>query len=162
MAKRYASASRGSDKARNQIDEMLRDLGASKVHWMTDYENGIVGVGFEYESLPVMIEISLRQFAQGLLDDDPWTSRKHKSNKEWIKEKTAQAQKGVYSLLHDWFKAQVTIIQFGLMDVQDVFLAHVNMIGKDGPISLGKALREDGRLLAISTGKLALPGKVDG
>lgn len=161
MAKRYASASRGADKARNQIDEMLRDLGASKVYWQTDYENGIVGVGFEYESLPIMIEISLRQFAQGLLDDDPYTYRKRKSEKEWIEEKTAQAQKGVYSLLYDWFKAQVTIIQFGLMDVEDVFLAYMNVIGKDGPISLGKALRKDGKLLALSTGTLALPEKVD-
>lgn len=156
---RYASATRGSEKTRNQIDAMLRELGANKVYWQTDFENGIIGVGFEYGSLPIMIEISLRQFAKGLLEDDPWTRRKRKSEKEWIEDKTLQAQKSVYSLLHDWFKAQTTIISLGLMDVEDVFLAHVNMIGKHGPISLGKAIKE--KLPALSSGKMMLPESTD-
>jgi hypothetical protein len=140
----YSRATAG-DGARREIIKMLRAFGCDNVGIMDDFTTDQVLLAFQHRGRAVQMAASARGWAAMWLKENPW-NKSRKSNPEAYKaEALEKGRKAAVSMLRDWVKSQLTLVECGLMPFDHVFMAY--------------ALTSDGRPLheRVSEAKLLPP-----
>lgn len=141
----YENASSG-DRAYAEIQKILDKFGCDNFGMMTKNSDGTTLVTFEHQSRPVCIEASWKGYAAAWLKEHPYTDRRKATRLEWESRAIAQGKIAVPSMIRDWVKAQITMIEIGAFEFEEAFLPHVQL--------------SDGRRVidhARDSGMLALP-----
>lgn len=158
MVKRRAYSGSKADpiRAQSRIRDVLRKFGVDRVGFDDDFKEGEVVIRFEYNNLRVAVPVNYGRLSLIYLQDDPWTSRKFKSEKEWIDDKRQVAYKAAFSVLEDFLKSMITMVETDTFTFEDVFLSYfTDSMG----VRLGEVLAP--RLLDFTEGNLALASGKD-
>jgi len=124
MSLPYENATSG-DKALGEIQKLLQRFGCNRFGVMTDWDDGILLMQFEWNGLKVSFPASFKGYASAWLKENPWNNRKQATKEQWESKALEIGSVAVYSVLRDWIKANVTAVETGLVTVDDVFMAHV-------------------------------------
>lgn len=125
----YENATSGI-KALGEAERILRRFGCSNFGTMTDWDRGVLIVQFTWNERRVHIEASWRGYAERWLDENPWSSQRQSTAKEWELKAKDKGEKAVPSIVRDWIKGQVTAIETGMMPFEHAFVGH--MLAHDG------------------------------
>lgn len=124
----YASASAG-EAAIADTRDMLYRLGASSFGIMErrDESGDMMLVQFEHRARAVTIKIALQGYAKWWLRENPWTPRRRASEAAW-KQKAIEAARGAApSILRDYVKASITMVEAGAMTFDQAFLGALHL-----------------------------------
>ena len=120
----YATARSGAN-ARDEITKILRRFGCESVGFMDDYEKQSVLLAFQYRGQQMRLEASAKGWATMYLKEEPWTSRRHLSRKDYEEKAYNQGLIAVNSVLRDWIKGQITAIECGILSFEAVFMPYL-------------------------------------
>lgn len=123
MSVPYATAS--SARAREQIIKILRGFGCQSVGFMDDYEKHEVLLAFHHRGRAVQLRASAAGWAQLYLKENPYSSRRKMTEREYRNEALRQGQEAVNSILRDWIKGQITAVECGILSFEAVFMPHM-------------------------------------
>jgi hypothetical protein len=132
----YASASTGTN-ARDEITRVLRRFGCEQIYFMDDYAKHEVLLAFVHRGRQVQLRASASGWARMFLKEQPWTYLRRSTQAEWEQAALRQGHIAVNSILRDWVKSQLTMIEAGILSFEAIFLPH--MIGTDGRTLLERA-----------------------
>lgn len=124
----YSSAS--SRKARDDISTMLQRFGCESVGIMDDYANHDVILAFRHRGVNMQMHASAKGWAQAWLKENPWSGHRRTPRIDYEQAALKQAHFAVNSMLRDWVKAQVSIIETGILSFEAVFMPY--MLTTDG------------------------------
>lgn len=142
----YEGATTGT-KAREEITKILQRFGCERVGFMDEFADKAVVLAFQHRGRPVHLRASAKGWAAAYLKEHPWTVKRRASRQEYEAAALRQGMVAINSILRDWVKGQVTAIETGILQFDEVFLPH--MLTSDGRPML-EALR-DQRLLPPPT-----------
>ena len=125
----YASAT--SDmRAREEIRKILTRFGCESIGFMDDNVKHEVLLAFTHRGGQVQMSVSAKGWAAMWLKEKPWTSYGRRTRHEYEQDALRQGHIAVNSILRDWVKAQVTIIESGIVSFEAVFMPF--MLTNDG------------------------------
>lgn len=124
MALPYSNARSGA-KAIADIQKMLKEFGCTKFATGEDFETGTLFVQFEHHGRMIHMEASGKGYAAAWLKENPWTYRRTCNQKEWESKALHKGSIAICSILRDWVKAQVTVIEIGMFTFEGAFLSHM-------------------------------------
>src|SRR5262245_20231258 len=125
----YASAS--SDmRAWDEIRKILTRFGCESIGFMDDNTRQDVLLAFSYRGQQIQMNVSAKGWAQMWLKENPWTYRHRTQRTEYEQAALRQGHVAVNSILRDWVKAQITIIESGIVSFEAVFMPY--MLTNDG------------------------------
>jgi len=124
MSMPYENASSGQ-KALADIQKVLRAFGCTKFSTGEDFENGEVYVQFEHRGRWVSLRASTTGYAAAWLRQNPWSRRRRTTRQQHEAKAMEIAGIGVYSMLRDWVKGQVTAIECGILSFEAAFMPHM-------------------------------------
>lgn len=113
------------DRALGEIQKILRGFGCSKFGSMSDDVAGTVMLQFEYRGRPVSVTASMSGYAAAWLKEHPYGHRMRCSRAEHERKALDIASVAVYSMLRDWVKSQITIVETGIMSFEAAFLGSI-------------------------------------
>ena len=117
----YASAS--SDmRAREEIKKILTRFGCEFIGFMDDMAKHETFLAFKHRGGQVQMSVSAKGWAQMWLKENRYTGRRRGTRHEYEQEALKQGHIAVNSILRDWVKAQVTIIESGIVSFEAVFM----------------------------------------
>ena len=145
MSLPYENTTAGQ-KALSEIQKLLRDFGCNKFGVMNDDDEGTLLVQFEYRSKPVSVKASITGYAAAWVKEHPYTSRTRCTRTEHERKANQVASIAVCSIIRDWVKAQIMIIETGVLSFEGAFLGQILL--SDGHTVLEHV--EKNKLLAIS------------
>jgi len=134
-------ATRSIADSQGMIRRWLKDYGCD--NFTMGERDGIPFIGFELpindgaKHIPIFYKIHVDRYAKVLIERDPWTSRKHKTQKQWDHEKREQAEKSAWSLVADKLAADLSLVELELQTLEDVFLSKI--MSPDGTTTIGEA-----------------------
>ncbi len=151
-------ATRAIAKSQEMVRDWLKAYGC--INFSQGERDGMPFIAFELPinggegTVPILYKIRVDNYAQTLLDRNPWTTRKQKSQEQWESETREQAERSAWSLVADKLAADLSLVELQLQTLADVFLS--KMATPDG-VTVGECFSVD-RLIQ---GKqpLLLPGK---
>ncbi len=144
MALPYQNATAG-DRALQDIQKILRGFGCAKFGALNDFETGEIIVQFQHRERQVELRASAKGYAAAWLKENPWSTRRSKTEAAYKAKALEIGSVAIYSILRDWIKGQVTAVEIGLMDFDAAFLSHIML--PDGR-RVGEAVR-DKKFLAL-------------
>ena len=140
----YESATSGT-KARDEIRSTLQRLGCTRLGFMDHFEDRSLELLFEWRGRKVKLRASATGWAAMYLKAHPWSSRTRRTKKEHEDHALDQGLVAINSVLRDWVKGQVTAIETGMMQFDEVFLPY--MLTDSGE-TVAKVIAERGLLPA--------------
>lgn len=147
----YENSKADPAKAQQRIRSTLTKFGVSSIGFSEDFENREIFVNFKYKEYPVCMPIDYAKLAEIYLEDDPWSWRRNGTENEWIEKKRQIAYRASFSLLDDYLKGLITIVELGVFSFEEAFFAYfVNNQGQ----RIGEMLTK--KLPELVGGKLAL------
>lgn len=120
----YQNASSGKN-ALEEIQKILRQYGCNKFATGEDFENGTLFIQFEHRGRMIAIDASARGYAAAWLKENPYNTRRKGSKAQHESKALEIGSVAVYSILRDWVKAQVTLIECGILSFDAAFLSHM-------------------------------------
>ena len=120
----YESATSG-EKAMTEIQKILRKFSCSKFATGTDFETGEVFVQFEHKKQLINLKVNAKNYAASWLKENPYNSRRKSTKQEHESKALDIGNLAIYSLLRDWIKGQVTMIEIGCLSFEAAFLSHI-------------------------------------
>ncbi len=124
MSLPYENATSGKS-ALNEMQKILRGLGASSFGAMEDFDKGEVLVQFQYRGRSVQIIASSKGYAAAWLRLHPYGPRTRGTKQNHERKALAIGQVAVYSILRDWIKGQITAIEVGTLTFEGAFLGQL-------------------------------------
>lgn len=121
----YQKVTTTADKALGEIRNILNGFGCDKICFGEDRTQGIVFVQFEHKGRMVNLPASMKGYAAAWLQENPYTNHKRCTRQAYDQKALSIASVAVYSMLRDWVKAQVTIVESGLMSFEGAFLGQL-------------------------------------
>lgn len=125
MSLPYENSTAGGEKALGEIQKILRHFGCTRFGSMTDDEKQEILIQFSYRGQDVSVRASINGYAAAWLREHPYTSRMKKTKAEHERAAREQASIAVYSMLRDYIKAQVTIVETGILSFEAAFLGQI-------------------------------------
>lgn len=125
----YENASSGA-AARDEILKILRRFGAESVGFMDEFETHTLLLAFTLRGRQVQLRASAQGWASMYLKEQPYTSRKRGTKAAYEQKALQQGMIAVNSILRDWVKGQITAIECGILQFEQVFLPY--MLTHDG------------------------------
>lgn len=125
----YENATSG-DNARAEITKILRNFGCSKIGLMDNFATHEILLAFEHRGRSVQLRASAKGWAAMYMKARPFNNYRKTSRTAYEQAALAQGQIAVNSILRDWIKGQITAIETGIMQFEEIFLPF--MIGHDG------------------------------
>ena len=116
----YAGAT--TTRARDDIVKMLRQFGCEQVGIMDDDANHEVMLYFKHRGRQVRMAASFKGWAQMYLKANPHTYRMRTSRQDYEQRALEQGRVAVNSALRDWVKAQMTLVESGILSFEAVFM----------------------------------------
>lgn len=127
MSLPYENTTAGQ-KALNEIQKLLRDFGCNKFGVMQDDGEGTLLVQFEYKGKPVSVKASINGYAVAWLKEHPYTNRTRFTRVQHETKAKEVARIAVFSIIRDWIKAQIMIIETDVLSFEGAFLGQL-MLG---------------------------------
>jgi hypothetical protein len=125
----YASAT--SDmRAREEIRKILLRFGCESIGFMDDNMRHEVLLAFTHRGRQIQMTVSANGWAAMWLKENPYNGRRRRTRHEYEQAALAQGRIAVNSILRDWVKAQITIIESGIVSFEAVFMPF--MLTNDG------------------------------
>lgn len=125
----YASAT--SDmRAREEIRKILSRFGCESIGFMDDNARHEVLLAFTHRGRQIQLNVSARGWAQMWLKENPYSVHRHMTRHEYEQKALQQGRIATNSILRDWVKAQITIIESGIVSFEAVFMPF--MLTADG------------------------------
>lgn len=150
----YSGSTADPTRAQRRIREMLQQFGVQRVAFDEDFEHATLAVMFKYNDYPVRLPVDYGKLAHMYIDDDPWTSRKRVSEEDWIHSKREIAYRAAFSLLEDFLKGLVTMVEMEVFSFEEIFISYfTNNQGQ----RFGEVFVK--RLPEFMAGKALMPGK---
>jgi hypothetical protein len=119
----YEHAAAG-DRARVEITKMLRAFGCESVGIMDDFTDGSILLAFKYRGRAIQMSASAKGWAALWLRKNPWSPNRRGTEKAYKEQALEQGRKAAASMLRDWVKSQLTLVECGLMPFEHVFMAY--------------------------------------
>lgn len=151
MSLPYANSKASPQQAQARIQATLRKFGVSRISFEEDFEQCTLTVRLQYKDYPVSIPVDYGRLAEIYLEEDPYTSRKRMTRQAWEDGKREVAYRAAFSLLEDYLKSMVTIVEMGVFSFEEIFVSY--FVGPGGK-RLGEIFKQ--RLPALISGQLAL------
>jgi len=125
-------------KSQEDIRNLLARFGASKVSFEENFHTGTQVLRFEYPlkegiTVPVNFIIEIKGIHNWLKENGraSW-------NDEYLMK---QAKKVAWRHISDWVKANINLVEFGLIPFENIFLSYFSYVLPDGTYrSLGEAV----------------------
>jgi hypothetical protein len=125
----YASAT--SDmRAREEIRKILSQFGCESIGFMDDNTRHEVLLAFTHRGRQIQLNVSAKGWAAIWLKENPYNGRRRMTQQDYGQAALQQGRVAVNSILRDWVKAQVTIIESGIVSFEAVFMPF--MLTNDG------------------------------
>jgi hypothetical protein len=125
----YASAT--SDmRAREEIRKILSRFGCESIGFMDDNTQHEVLLAFTHRGRQIQLRVSAKGWAAMWLKENPYNGRRRMTRHEYEQAALQQGRIATNSVLRDWVKAQITIIESGIVSFESVFLPF--MLTSDG------------------------------
>ncbi|MEO0680469.1 MAG: hypothetical protein AAF192_08650 [Pseudomonadota bacterium] len=143
----YASAAAG-DAAIAETRELLYRHGADSFGVMerNDASGRVLMLQFEHRGRQVTLKVAMAGYAAWWLRENPWTRRRKATEQEWQEKAREAARSAAPSILRDYVKAALTMVEAGAMTFEGAFLGGLHLpngstvydalTGPDGPLSL--------------------------
>lgn len=147
----YSTSKATPAKAQQRIRDTLMKFGVDMISFGEDFSKFEVVVSFKYQDYPVCIPVNYHDLAQLYIDEDPYNYRKRGTREDWEAKKREVAYRATYSLLDDFLKSLITIVELGAFSFEEIFVSY--FVNKDGQ-RLGEMLKAN--LPALIKGQLAL------
>jgi len=122
----YASA-KSNMAARNEISKILQYFGCESVGFMDNHFKKEVILAFTHRGRNIQLTANAKGWAGRWLKDNPWTSRRYLSKKDYEEKALNQGTIAINSILRDWVKGQVTAIEAGILTFDHVFMPYMLM-----------------------------------
>lgn len=120
----YENATSGAG-AIEEIGKILTRFGCSRFGTMTDNEAGELLVQFSHRGKDVSVKASYRGYAAAWLKEHPYSARTKATRPAHERKALEQAKISVCSILRDWVKAQITLIEVGILSFEGAFLGQI-------------------------------------
>lgn len=124
MALPYENSTSGAN-ALEEIGKILTRFGCARYGHMTDNENGHLLVQFTHRGADVSVKASYRGYAAAWLKEHPHSPRTKATKVQHDQKALEQAKISVCSILRDWVKSQVTMIEIGVLSFEGAFLGQL-------------------------------------
>jgi hypothetical protein len=124
MSLPYENATSGAN-ALEEIGKILTRFGCARFGTMTDNEAGELLVQFSHRGKDVSVKASYRGYAAAWLKAHPHSGRMKASRPQHEKNALEQAKISVCSILRDWVKSQITMIEIGILSFEGAFLGQI-------------------------------------
>ncbi|MRW82951.1 hypothetical protein GJ698_02455 [Pseudoduganella sp. FT26W] len=124
MSLPYENSTSGAN-ALEEIGKILTRFGCARFGHMTDNENGHLLVQFTHRGNDVSVKASYRGYAAAWLKEHPHSNRMKANRTQHEKNALEQAKVSVCSILRDWVKSQVTMIEIGVLSFEGAFLGQL-------------------------------------
>lgn len=124
MALPYENATSG-DKAFAEIQKILGRFGCDNYGIMHKARDQITLVQFDWRGRQVSVPGHWGGYASQWLKEHPYSSRMRCTQAEYQIKAQEVAKIAVCSLLRDWVKAQVTMVECQMMTLEEVFMPHM-------------------------------------
>jgi len=148
----YSDSKANPVQAQGRIRQMLLKFGVDRLRFDEDMQKHEIKVEFIYKGYPVTMPILVDQLAERYLKDEPWNARRHMNRSQWEASKRRIAQNASFSLLEDFLKGLIMIVEMGVFSFEEIFFSY--FIDKQGR-RFGEVFAK--QLPDILSGKLALP-----
>lgn len=147
----YANSTAKPDKAIARIRSMLLKFGVKSLSWKEDIENLVIAVEFTYKDYRLSLPVDYGKLAKVYMEaaPQPWNARK--SKKQYEAEKLETASRAAYSLLQDYLKGTLVMVELNAISFEEAFIG--SFIDTQGR-RLGTILVP--QLKAYTSGQLAL------
>lgn len=129
MSLPYENARSGMS-AREEIRKVLQRFGADSVGFMDEFETRAVILAFVLRGHRVQLKASAKGWASMYLRENPWSDRRRLNKHDWEQAALDQGMIAVNSILRDWVKGQITAIETGILQFDEVFMPY--MLAGDG------------------------------
>jgi hypothetical protein len=116
-------------RAREEIRKTLSRFGCESIGFMDDNAKHEVLLAFSHRGQNIQMRVSAKGWAQMWLKENPFNGRRRMSRQEYEEAALAQGR-AVNSIMRDWIKAQITIIESGIVSFEAVFMPF--MLTADG------------------------------
>ena len=142
-------------KSQEDIRNLLARFGAIKVSFEENFHTGTQMLRFEYpikEKITVPVHFVIE--TKGIYN---WLEKNGRAswNNEYLMK---QAKKVAWRHISDWVKANINLVEFGLIPFENIFLSYFSHVLPDGTYrSLGEAVLP--QLYSGEIFKRLLPGK---
>lgn len=137
MKKPYSNSKADPARSQKRIREMLIKFGVDRVGFDEDLLGCVLIVRFVYKNYPVSLPMDYGKLAEMYIKEDPWTERKFKNEDEWNAGKREVAYRASFSLIEDFLKSLITIVEMGMFTFEEIFISYfTNSMGE----RLGPAL----------------------
>jgi len=120
----YENAASGAG-AIEEIGKILTRFGCSRFGTMTDNEAGELLVQFSHRGKDVSVKASYRGYAAAWMKEHPYSARMKSTRPQYEVKALEQAKVSVCSILRDWVKAQITLIEVGILSFEGAFLGQI-------------------------------------
>ncbi|MEM1040862.1 MAG: hypothetical protein AAGI12_15485 [Pseudomonadota bacterium] len=127
------------------MQKFLDKFGCDNFGMMTKNADGTTLVTFTHNGKAICIEASWKGYASAWLAEYPWNSRRKSDRSTWNARAIAQGKIAVPSMIRDWVKAQITMVEIGAFEFDEAFLPHIQLT--DGRRVIDHA--RDGGLLGL-------------
>lgn len=138
----YESATAG-DRALTEIQKILEAFDCQNFGTGVDQERQMIVVSFKWQGRQVMMEASWKGYAAAWQKRHPWARWPGHDRPAYDRRALEIGRRAVCSVLRDWVKGQVTALECGILQFEEVFMPH--MILPDGRRVL-EAARQAGAL----------------
>lgn len=125
----YANATSGG-KARDEIVRLLKHFECESVGFMDNFSEHSLMLQFVWRGRNIQINASARGWANAYLKKHPYSTRRRDTRQHYEQKALSQGMIAVNSMLRDWIKGQVTLVETGILSFEHVFMPH--MLTSDG------------------------------
>lgn len=122
----YENASSG-DKAYAEMQKVLDKFDCDNFGMMTSNANGTTLIRFTHKDQPICIEASWNGYAQAWLKENPWSNRRNATRDQWTMKALQKGKMAVPSMIRDWVKAQIIMVEIGAFDFEEAFMPHIQL-----------------------------------
>jgi hypothetical protein len=150
----YSHSTADPSRAQRRIREMLLKFGVDRVAFDENFKEATLSVMFKYKDFPVCLPINYGELAEIYLKEDPWTDRKFKTEDEWRTDKKQIAYKAAFSILEDFLKSLIMVVEMEIFSFEEIFLSYfTNFQGQRlGEVMVKKLPEFIGGRLALEDG----------
>jgi hypothetical protein len=117
-------------RAREEVKKILTRFGCESIGFMDDMAKHEVFLAFQHRGRQVQMPVSAKGWATMWIKENPFNGRRRMTQVEYEQDALRQGHIAVNSILRDWVKAQITIIESGIVSFESVFLPF--MLTADG------------------------------
>lgn len=120
----YENSTSG-DKAFAEIQKILGRFGCDNYGIMQKTKDQVTLIQFDWRGRTVQVPGHWGGYATQWLREHPHTARMRSTQAEHRQKAMEIAQVAVCSILRDWVKAQVTMVECQMMTLEEVFMPHM-------------------------------------